>query len=134
MEHASGNILIVDTNANDHKRLKSKLNQCGFTVVCVEDGLDAIRVFVEERFDLVLTDLSIPGLNGNLLARYFHNLSEEAFVVAVTATPWLANDAFDLVIAKPYEAKFMADAITYCGTHDVSRLEPVERPGYQPNA
>lgn len=134
MEHPNGRILIVDANANTLGPLTSKLKQCGFSVVCVENGLDAIHTFITGRFDLVLTDLSIPGLNGNLLARYFHNLSEEAFVVAVTATPWLANEAFDLVIEKPFESKFMADAITYCGTHDVSRLEPVERPGYQANA
>ncbi len=134
MQYPSGNILIVGNQTERFKALQNKLQQSGFLVICVADGLDAISAFTRGTFDLVLTEIDIPGLNGNLLARYVRNLRPETVIIAVTATPWLANNTFDQVVQKPFEAWFLADSIAYCGTIVPPRLEPVERTGYQPNA
>ena len=73
-------------------------------------GIDALCA---EAFDLVLTDICMPGISGNILAGYVHNLRVDIPVIAVTASPWLANELFDMVIEKPFELTFLLDTIAY---------------------
>jgi CheY-like chemotaxis protein len=40
------------------------LSQAGYDVTAVEDGLEAFEVASSQHFDCVITDLSMPGLNG----------------------------------------------------------------------
>ena len=55
----------------------------GYSVLAAEDGLEGVRLALEHRPDLVLSDLSLPGLNGFQVVEQLreHGLK----VVAVTA-------------------------------------------------
>ncbi len=106
-------ILIVDDNEVILQLLRTKLCGCGFSVVTANSGIEAIHKLTRDSFDLVLTDIHMPGLNGNILARYIRNVCKHVPVIAVTAAPWLANESFDMVIEKPFELKFLMDSIEY---------------------
>ena len=106
-------ILVVDDNNSIRQLLMTKLRSGGFDVVCAESGLDAIQKFNNKSFDLVLTDLSMPVINGKVLAQYIRNLNNDVPVIAVTGEPWLAGDYFNSVIEKPLELKFVMDTIEY---------------------
>lgn len=106
-------VLVVDDNEPIRQLLKTKLNKSDFYVYCAKDVLDAFFKFIEEPFDLVLTDISMPGLNGNHLARYIRNLNKNIPIVAVTASPGLANEVFDAVIEKPFALNYLLDTISY---------------------
>ena len=106
-------ILVVDNNESIRLLLKTKLSKSNFDVYCAENVLEAFFKFIEEPFDLVLTDICMPGINGNNLARYIRNLRAEAPIIAVTASPGLANEIFDMVIEKPFGLKFLLDTVTY---------------------
>lgn len=107
-------ILVAEDNESIRNLLKTRLNRSGFEVVCVDNAADGIKRFTSETFDLVLTDICMPGLSGNILARYIYNLCTDVPIIAVTASPWLANEMFDMVIEKPFELTFLLDTIVYC--------------------
>ena len=123
--NATCKVLVVDDNEPIRQLLKIKLNKCDFDVYCAENVLDAFFKFIEEPFDLVLTDICMPGLNGNHLASYIRNFGKEIPIVAVTASPGLANEVFDAVIEKPFALNYLLDTITYF-LHDETGIPAVQ--------
>ncbi|MFC3885528.1 response regulator transcription factor [Bacillus songklensis] len=57
-------ILLVEDDRSISEMVKSQFEKEGFTVVPAFDGEEALRVFVQESFDLILLDLMLPNLNG----------------------------------------------------------------------
>ena len=106
-------ILIVEDNESIRILLETRLVRSGFEVVCADNVVDGIKQFNAENFDLVMTDICMPGLSGNVLARYVRNLRAEIPIISVTASPWLVNELFDMVIEKPFELTFLLDTIAY---------------------
>ena len=115
-------VLVVDDSEPIRQLLKAKLNMSNFNVYCAENALEAFFKFIEEPFDLVLTDICMPGINGNILARFIRNLEADIPIVAVTKSPGLANEIFDMVIEKPFELKYLLDTISYFLTEDGDNL------------
>ncbi|MDQ5911503.1 MAG: two-component system, chemotaxis family, sensor kinase CheA, partial [Pseudomonadota bacterium] len=67
-------ILVVDDSLNTREIEKEVLEACGYRVTLAEDGLDGWRKAVAGRFDAVLTDVEMPGLDGfSLTARLREN-------------------------------------------------------------
>lgn len=63
-------ILVVDDEPNIRKVLRAHLRRAGYSVEEAEDGVAALRWLHEDAFDLVISDLKMPGLDGmSLLAR-----------------------------------------------------------------
>ena len=61
-------ILVVDDSPSVLKMLSDLLVKKGYLVTACESGEDAIKKFLGEDFDLVLTDIMLPGMSGlNLL-------------------------------------------------------------------
>jgi len=107
-------ILIVEDNESIRILLETRLVHSGFEVICADDVAAGIKRFNAEKFDLVMTDICMPGLSGNILARYVRNLREDIPIISVTASPWLVNELFDMVIEKPFNLTFLLDTIAYC--------------------
>ncbi len=57
-------ILLVDDEELVIKSLEKLLKKQGFQVTCVGNGEQAIRSIEKEDFDLIVTDVRMPGLNG----------------------------------------------------------------------
>ena len=62
-------ILVVDDEPQVRKLLETYLNRAGFEVRSAVDGLDALEMVREEVPDLVITDVTMPNLNGLELTR-----------------------------------------------------------------
>ena len=120
MMRRNNRILVVEDNESIRSLIETRLVRSGFEVVCADNVVDGIKRFNTESFDLVITDICMPGPSGNILARYVRNLRTDIPVIAVTASPWLANELFDMVIEKPFELTFLLDTITYCMSTEVS--------------
>lgn len=56
--------LVVDDTESYRIVLRGFLEQGGFTVVEAEDGLQALECLGKQSFDLILTDLTMPRLDG----------------------------------------------------------------------
>ena len=61
---AAMKILVVDDSATNRFILEQALNEAGYEVVCAHDGADGLQKVRAEKFDLVITDLLMPRLDG----------------------------------------------------------------------
>ncbi|HQR17585.1 MAG TPA: response regulator [Gemmatimonadales bacterium] len=57
-------ILLVEDNELNRDMLSRRLTRRGYTVVVAEDGEQALDLAHSERPDLVLMDMSLPGIDG----------------------------------------------------------------------
>ena len=57
-------ILLVEDNELNRDMLSRRLTRRGYTVVVAEDGEQGLDLVRSERPDLVLMDMSLPGIDG----------------------------------------------------------------------
>lgn len=57
-------ILLVEDNAVNADMLSRRLVRRGFRIVTAGDGLQAVAQAISERPDLILMDMSLPGIDG----------------------------------------------------------------------
>jgi len=62
-------IMIVDDSATVRKFVAASLTMQGFNVVAACDGMDALEKLPSGTFDLVITDLNMPNMDGFELIR-----------------------------------------------------------------
>ncbi|SHI75795.1 PAS domain S-box-containing protein [Desulfatibacillum alkenivorans DSM 16219] len=72
LPNGSGRILLVDDEPSLVQMTKQMLNRLGYETVTASDGKEAIKTLesAERRFDLLITDYSMPGFTGDQLALY----------------------------------------------------------------
>jgi two-component system, OmpR family, response regulator MtrA len=58
------NVLFVEDDRSIREVTELELEQAGFRVIACGDGREALRLFADERFDLVLLDVMLPGADG----------------------------------------------------------------------
>ena len=92
MSHAT--ILVVDDESQIRRVLRATLSSNGYDVVEAKDGQEAIDMVIQERPDLILLDVNMPGMNG-LEACSKIRLSYEGPIIMVT----VRNSEQDKVVA-----------------------------------
>ena len=60
-----GRLLLADDDAGNRELLQRRLEKLGYTVTTCTDGREALRLLRENRFDLALLDVVMPGLDGH---------------------------------------------------------------------
>jgi DNA-binding NtrC family response regulator len=79
-------ILVVDDEATLREMLKKGLSQMGdFSVEVAKNGLEAIEKIEKDIFDLVLTDMKMPEMDGMELLRIIKGARPEVMVILMTA-------------------------------------------------
>lgn len=81
---ANARILVVDDEPPVLLTLKAILEQEGYVVDAAADGASALRMVQEHRYDLVLTDLKMPCVDGMAVLKGVRNLSPETVTVMLT--------------------------------------------------
>lgn len=77
-------ILIVEDEAIMRDNLRHVLSRAGYTVETAESGTAALRLLAEGSYDLVLTDLKMPGADGLTVLAETKRLHPEAEVIVLT--------------------------------------------------
>lgn len=80
----SRNILVVEDEQSIRTIVRTYLESAGFKVVCVEDGLSALRSAREQQPDLVVLDLNLPGMDGIEVAARLRQESD-VYILMLTA-------------------------------------------------
>jgi DNA-binding NtrC family response regulator len=80
-------ILIVDDEAPVRDVLVRFFEGEGFAVCQAANGTDALGLVGKERFDVILTDLKMPGASGLDVLREIKRMSPETVVLIFTAYP-----------------------------------------------
>ncbi|WP_158645257.1 ATP-binding protein [Serratia fonticola] len=78
-------VLVAEDNPVNRRLFEEQLWLLGCTVCLAEGGEQALACLQQERFDILLTDLSMPGMDGYTLARQAREAWPMMPIVAVTA-------------------------------------------------
>ena len=73
-------ILIAEDNPVSRKLMEMTLRQAGYEVVSAKDGREALEVFKERFFPIILTDLEMPEMDGLELCRAIRGNPTEGYV------------------------------------------------------
>jgi two-component system chemotaxis sensor kinase CheA len=71
-----GNVLVVDDSITTRTMERSILVTHGYQVTTAVSGEDALEKVANERFDLVISDIEMPGINGFELTRRLRTFEE----------------------------------------------------------
>jgi len=101
-------ILVVDDEAGLGETLKLALQMEGYQVEFFADPQRALAAFKESPFDLVITDLRMPGMTGWELAAEIKRVSPHTPIIAMTGWPvdlmreGNGGSSVEAIIQKPY--------------------------------
>jgi signal transduction histidine kinase/CheY-like chemotaxis protein len=84
-------ILIIDDEPDVLKTLEKILTLEGYLVTSASEGKSAIDIFKSEPFDLVLTDMRMPGMDGLEVMGRIKRLDEDVEVIVLTGFATLEN-------------------------------------------
>ncbi|HVQ77417.1 MAG TPA: GAF domain-containing protein [Candidatus Binatia bacterium] len=130
--------LVVDDEARVGEMLGDLLVAAGHRAVVCSDGSQAVARFGREPFDVVFTDLAMPGFSGWQVARAVKNRAPEVPVFLVTgfgaevSSDELRANGVDAVLAKPLQITDLLGALAGRGPRPGEAsvgpvgLEPVE--------
>ena len=110
--------LVVDDEQEVAEVVADILTGAGHTAVMVGTGQAAVERIGVERFDLVFTDLAMPGMTGWQVARAVKDRAPEVPVVMMSgfgvevAPEELRTNGVDLVLAKPLQIRDVMDAVS----------------------
>ena len=113
------NVLVVDDEALARARLRTLLGDCTAPAATVAaeaaNAVQAMTALQREKFDVVLLDIRMPGVDGMTLARTIAALPQPPVVVFVTAHSEHAVQAFELeaidYLTKPVRLERLQQAL-----------------------
>ena len=85
-------ILLAEDDETMRTFLCRSLEKAGYDVVTVSHGVEALPHLAKEKFDLLLTDIVMPGMDGIELARRATSMHEELPVMFITGFAAVAMD------------------------------------------
>src|SRR5262245_1392945 len=115
-------VLIAEDEEAVRDLLCDTLRDYGYTVTAVADGAQAIRAFRDQDFDIVLTDLAMPGYSGLQVAKACRRQRPSVKVVMFTAWDLLLDDdqcidqGVDRVIPTQLRMRAVIDALDEAGS------------------
>jgi DNA-binding NtrC family response regulator len=108
---AVGRVLVVDDNPRARQSMADALLAAGHEVAASGSAVEALKLTDKQAFDIVITDLQMPGMDGLGLIRALAERGHDAQVVMVTAFASVASaveamrwGAFDY-IEKPFDVE-----------------------------
>jgi len=113
-------ILFVDDEEGVRDLMTWVLTRAGYAVTAAENGQKGLDLFQKSSFDLVLTDFSMPEMNGAALAKKIKSLAPHVPVGIVTGhNParmgrLLDLDMVDFVIHKPFRVEEVQETVKRC--------------------
>ncbi|MCD6264917.1 MAG: response regulator [Deltaproteobacteria bacterium] len=103
-----GSILIVEEEKALREVLLKMLLSLGYQVTVADSGKEGLEQFQKGSYDLVLTDLTMPSMDGWTLASHMKDKSPNTPICLMTGwaeeeiRPQVAGSAVDFVIFKPF--------------------------------
>ena len=111
-------VLAVEDSPTQAERLRGDLTAAGFAVTMASDAQEALACLETAQFDLMLTDIVMPGMDGYELCRTVKAMSADALPVVLLTS---LTDPLDVVkgleagadnfLRKPYRAEQLAERL-----------------------
>jgi DNA-binding NtrC family response regulator len=119
----TGRILVVDDNARARQSMVEVLAVAGHDVVASASAIEALKIVERGAFDVIITDLQMPGMDGLAFIRTLAERNVEAQIVMVTAFASVTSaveamryGAFDY-IEKPFDIEQLESLVARALRH-----------------
>lgn len=80
-------VLVVDDKPSNINVTQASLEVLGHTSEAASDGKEGLEKFKAGQFDLVITDLQMPKMGGERLAKEIRAISASTKIILATASP-----------------------------------------------
>jgi DNA-binding response OmpR family regulator len=118
VEHNAQNILIVEDEQLVRWSLSHALSKAGFNITTVGSGDVAMEQLQSAHYDLVITDIDLPKLNGYEVATQVKQYSSQIPVILTSAIGEgdarlkLKKECIDSFIEKPFDLNEVTAIVT----------------------
>jgi DNA-binding NtrC family response regulator len=85
LENIMARVLIVEDDPDGLRSAAEAIKDAGFEVATAKTGVDGVRVFGQQDFDVVLTDLVLPDIDGIEVLSRIRKISDEVPIIIMTA-------------------------------------------------
>lgn len=79
-------LLVVDDSSSMRQLVTFAVKNAGFGIETAASGIEAVEKLAGQTFDMVITDLNMPGMDGIELIRAIRALPEYKFVPIIMLT------------------------------------------------
>jgi DNA-binding response OmpR family regulator len=106
-------ILVIDDERGLLSLIREVLTKYGHHVEVAADGSEGIRMFDKGNFEMVITDMRMPGVDGKGVVQHIRRSYNQSIpVIGISGTPWLLKDlGFDVILPKPFALKELVDSV-----------------------
>ncbi|MFO7658319.1 MAG: response regulator [Bacteroidales bacterium] len=92
-------VLVTEDDEITRKLLKKCIQNAGFEVVMADNAHKAIEILGKKRFDAIIVDIYMPGIDGIELIRIIRNELKNNIPIAV-----LSREKSEMMVVKAFEA------------------------------
>ncbi|HEY7817214.1 MAG TPA: response regulator, partial [Vicinamibacteria bacterium] len=116
-EPAGPQVLMVDDDVSMQRMLRSRLEREGYTVVTAADGDEGLNLIRKHVFNLVITDMRMPKVKGDELARSITQFNPDIPVIIMTAygevneAVRLMQDGVFYYLTKPFDVEELVQRV-----------------------
>ena len=119
---AAAQVIVVEDDAELLEALTETLSTAGYGVAHARDGVDALKILEQQRFDLLVSDIQMPNMDGHSLLKKVKELYSDLPVMLMTAygsiqqaVDAMRDGAVDYMV-KPFEAEVLVNMVSrYAG-------------------
>ncbi|MFO7739792.1 MAG: response regulator [Desulfatiglandaceae bacterium] len=111
-------ILLIEDDSAIRSILLNALSFMGYTVTAAANGEEGLKLFLNDAFDLVVTDYKMPGMDGFALSSHIKEESPSTPIVLITGCEkdviegkHEAQHFFDSVVFKPFSLSNIQNSI-----------------------
>ena len=106
-------ILVIDDERSILNMIRQLLEMNGHVVDTAGDGGEGIKKFDNDCFDLVITDICMPGVDGNSVANHIRNSDKKYVpVIGISGTPWaFEGSSFNTIFEKPFQLQALVNTV-----------------------
>ncbi|MBX7056928.1 MAG: response regulator [Leptospirales bacterium] len=79
-----GKVLAVDDSETMRMMVRQTLEYGGYQATVAPDGAQALQIFDQDNFDLVITDINMPGMDGLTLVRELRKRNQDVPILTLT--------------------------------------------------
>ncbi|MDN3588554.1 response regulator transcription factor [Pedobacter aquatilis] len=102
---------IAEDDVKISDLLRSAIEENGYSTRCVFNGSDALSLFIEEKFDLLIIDVMMPGINGLQVCKLIRDHGVKTPILLLTALGTVDDKVIGLesgaddYLVKPFHLK-----------------------------
>ncbi len=108
-------ILLIDDEQMTLTMVKMGLEMFGHEVVVAHSGEEGIDKFDTDHFDIVITDMQMPGVDGNGVVHHIRKSERRGTpVIGVSGNPHLLEGTdFNSTFPKPFSIQALAESVDH---------------------